>query len=80
MASEPVCVVDFCGRWNRIPMVQFWADWYPADRIVRFGGWWEDLPPMPADSEPTDDDVTFWAAQHGETVGIPFDVIARASR
>ena len=58
-----VCVVDFCGNFTFTGYhepANFCADWSPSRAEVRFGGQWHAVPPMPAVSEPSEDEVHAW--------------------
>ncbi len=39
---------------------EYWADWYPLDKKVIFGGTWEGIPDMPADIEPDEELTRLW--------------------
>ena len=70
-ANNPICIVDFCGYYEpgHFPL-QFWAFWFPAEAIVKFGGDWgvDDLADMPASCEPAEDEVYAWARSHGSDI------------
>lgn len=70
--ARDVCIVDFCGqkhyqetyaRWSRPCTVS--ADWLFLEKLVVFTGEWQDVPDMPAETEPDEDTVEAWAAKHG---------------
>lgn len=71
MPDKPsVCIVDFCGRNSADHShISFWADWYPDEKIVRFGGAWWGIPDMPwkAKRAPSDKTVTAWANKKKNT-------------
>jgi hypothetical protein len=66
-SAEPksVCVEDFCGytALGHFP-ISFWADYYPAERVTRFGGDWCDVPDLHGD-QPTAEQCNEWAVKHG---------------
>lgn len=72
---ESICISDFCGtghyiagggvRQKSIYPCQFWADWWPKEKAVTFGGFWFLVPNMPAETEPTEEAVEAWAEKHG---------------
>ena len=66
-ATKSVCIEDFNGKCCGFPTA-FWADYWPDDNMVCFGGEWCDIPDMPTDSEPTPRDVNKWAKDHGADI------------
>lgn len=65
--QEPsVCIQDFCGSYEpgHLP-IQFWADYFPQRDVTVFGGYWHDVPDMPSETEPTEEQVQEWAETHG---------------
>ena len=60
-----VCVEDFFGRMGSAYPVTFWADYFPDHKITVFGGDWSDVPDMPGEKEPTEEEVWAWARRHG---------------
>lgn len=56
--SFSVCVEDVCCG-GRFP-TSYWADWFPVEGLVRFGGDWSCIPEMPAETEPALKDVHRW--------------------
>jgi hypothetical protein len=65
LTGPHVCIVDFEGYTKPGHFhTSMWADWYPHHKFVRFGGDWNDVPDMPATSEPTEEAVEAWAAKH----------------
>ncbi len=67
-SGESVCIIDFCGRdvTRRMP-VTFSADYFPEESLTYFTGYWGDteIPPMPCQQEPTEDEAYAWARAHG---------------
>ena len=64
LCEKCVCVEDFAGNGVDIP--GFWADWSPCDKMTYFGGAWENVPPMPSESQPTDSDCHKWVNSNEE--------------
>jgi len=58
-----VCIVDFAGN-NRD--AGFWADWSPDDKRLYFGGAWTNVPSMPCEVEPTDEQAYAWVKAYDE--------------
>jgi hypothetical protein len=63
LLEKDVCIVDFNGysQPGHFP-VSFWADW-DGSKVV-FGGDWQEIPDMPTDKEPTEDEVHAWVKEH----------------
>lgn len=66
MGAESICIVDFGGSCWFIgePVVNYWADYFPSDKVVRFGGLWRTVPDMPALIEPTEAQVYEWVNKY----------------
>lgn len=63
--SDENCIVDFCGRCPALgEPVSFWADFDPIAKVVRFGGWWSNVPDMPAEDKPSENEVEAWEQAH----------------
>jgi len=57
--KDSICVFDFDGY--TVPghfHVSTWADYFPINGIVVFGGEWNDIPDWIIDHEPTEEEVT----------------------
>jgi hypothetical protein len=74
MAS--VCIIDFAGNPRNPGM---WCDWFPADGVVRFGGYWCDVPNMPSLAEPSEDECEAWAAQYADVSAAGFKAFIEAA-
>jgi hypothetical protein len=55
---KSVCIVDFAGNYNT---PGFWADWFPEEKILHFGGAWGWYDPIYCPKEPTEDFVYQYA-------------------
>jgi hypothetical protein len=64
-----ICIVDFNGTVCGIPSA-FWADYYPDEGIVEFGGDWNDVPIMIVDKEPSQEDIYKFAYDHSDLLKI----------
>jgi hypothetical protein len=73
---ESVCIIDFAGN-QRDPGL--WCDWFPNQNVVTFGGYWCDVPNMPATSEPTEDECEAWASQYAELSAAGFKAFIDAA-
>jgi hypothetical protein len=54
-----ICVFDFNGYTagpGHFP-VAMWADYFPNEGVVKFGGDWEDIPDWHVSEEPTEEEV-----------------------
>ena len=59
-----ICIEDFCGfASNHIPC-QFWADYFPDEKLVKFGGDWEGVSDMFSQEIPNDQTVWDWVKIH----------------
>lgn len=53
-----ICVYDICaGNCYPFP-ANLYADWSPSQKLLRFGGNWSDIPDVPMDHEPSEDEVS----------------------
>lgn len=64
--DEPVCIIDFCGsyhskKYGHVYPFSYSADWLPNESLVYFTGAWSGIEPMPAMTEPTEEQVERWA-------------------
>lgn len=70
--APSVCVADFCGRLRHngydIYPYQEWADWWPDQKVVTFGGAWSEgptpVPDMPANIKPSEAVIQAWIDRH----------------
>ena len=62
--KESICIVDFNGHDEHWLPTAFWADWFIEEKEVTFGGEWCDIPDMPSNVEPSEDDVYNWVNRH----------------
>jgi len=52
--EDSVCIEDFCGYAEPGHFfTQFWADYYPSEKVVRFGGDWREIPNLKATRKPS---------------------------
>lgn len=56
--EESICIIDFAGN-SREPGM--WCDYWPERKVVTFGGYWCEVPDMPSDTCPTEDECEEWA-------------------
>lgn len=63
--SNNICITSFqkCDK-----SVLLWADWHPDEKVVKFGGDWRDIPDMPAETCPSEEEVTIWVQEWKTTV------------
>jgi len=61
--EESVCIIDFAGNFNQCGV---WCDYFPKHKAVKFGGAWSDIPNMPIDHEPEQDECYDWIKKHKE--------------
>jgi hypothetical protein len=52
--TDSICIEDFAGNNNE---PGYWADYYPQEGIVVFGGSWCDEPNWIIDHKPTNDEL-----------------------
>jgi hypothetical protein len=58
---KSICIVDFCGRDSTLGRnVDFSADYYPKEKVVKFINCWGGVPDMPCNSEPSEQAVYNW--------------------
>lgn len=55
LCRESICLHDFSGRELGKGHTTYWADWCPTDKRVYFGGDWDFIPPLKAETLPADD-------------------------
>lgn len=58
-----VCIIDFAGN-NRQPGC--WCDYYPEEKITRFGGFWCDVPDLITEREPSEEECEAHAKKYEE--------------
>jgi hypothetical protein len=77
--SDENCIVDFAGScWALgMPAASYWADWDPTNKIVRFGGLWHNVPDMPAETKPSEEDVIAWEEKHPSILSLRFAAAKR---
>jgi hypothetical protein len=64
--EQSVCIEDFCGRGPGGYPTTFSCDYFPFYSTTYFtGDWGADVPPMPCDIEPTQEQAYAWARKHG---------------
>lgn len=64
---ESVCIVDWNGTVSKLGItVCVCADWYPSEKVCKFGGVWGDVPLMPCEEEPTEEQVEAWVRKYAE--------------
>ena len=68
--SDSVCIIDFAGNARQ---AGHWCDWYPAEKVVRFGDYWCDVSDMPAKTEPTEEQCEAWAAKYADVSAAGFE-------
>lgn len=60
-----ICIIDFCGRDSTLgESVDFSADYFPAEKVVKFRGCWAGIPNMPYHKEPSEQKVYDWVHSH----------------
>jgi hypothetical protein len=65
--STSICIVDWNGRYKPSGFPgTFWADYWPNEKVVTFGGDWSDVPDMPSAVEPTEQEIWNWIETHIE--------------
>jgi len=64
------CIMDYAGNYNQCG---FWYDYYPFYKAVKFGGLLSDIPNMPVDHEPTEEECETWIKDHKEFDFRPLD-------
>lgn len=55
-----ICIQDFCGNSTSYGttkyQVNFWADWCPRCKEIWFGGYWQMIPNLFSETEPSEND------------------------
>lgn len=51
MTDNSICIIDFAGNHK---YGGFWADYFPQEKKVKFGGEWYDIPDMEVDHRPSE--------------------------
>lgn len=69
--DNSVCLVDFNGYTfpGHFP-VAYWADYYPDQKAVIFGGDWQTVPDMPSETCPSEEDVHQWVVDHEQKTNL----------
>lgn len=63
--KDGICIEDFCGYAEPGHFfTQFWADYFPQERVTRFGGDWREVPDLPSQRKPTVNAVHKWAKEN----------------
>lgn len=61
--EEHTCIIDFAGNYSQCGV---WCDYFPQRKAVKFGGAWSDIPNMPVDHEPEEEECYAWIKKHKE--------------
>lgn len=61
--NDFICVEDLCDQRMGIH-INLWADWSYSKKVVVFGGTWSDVPDMPCDHFPSDEEIGAWLEKH----------------
>jgi hypothetical protein len=62
-AYDFICIVDFCGQSGGFS-ISYSSDWSVSRKEVVFSGLWSDVPNMPSEKLPTEEDVEDWVEKH----------------
>lgn len=77
--SDENCIIDFAGSfWAMgMPTASYWADWIPERKVVSFGGFWANVPDMPAETKPSEEEVYAWEEKHPSILSLRFAALKR---
>lgn len=59
--NKSICIIDWCGGYK---YCGFWADYFPNENKVKFGGEWYDVPDLSINHEPTAEQCEEHAKKH----------------
>lgn len=73
------CIIDFAGScWPlSLPTASYRADWIPERKVVSFGGFWANVPDMPAETKPSEEEVIAWEEKHPSVLSLRFMALKR---
>lgn len=80
VADDWKCIEDFCGSWSGFgfrTQIDVTAWWSPSRKLVKFSGGWGATPRMPAETEPTEEQVWAWATSADTHWGRRYRAAAR---
>lgn len=68
--DENICIMDFAGNYKDCG---YWYDYYPAHKVVKFGGILFAIPNMPVDHKPTEEECEVWIKKYSDWDFRPLD-------